>query len=154
MSDVPEVRIDPGEPVDVDAVMRQIREYIVAHKLQTNPEAAALPHFSGQLNSAVYEHLYQAALIHDQLGISMNVVPSRAPIIGGLMTALRRKLHELTLYYVNQLAQKQITFNIHILGAVNGLAHELEAAPPSATAELKREVETLRQQVRALEEQR
>lgn len=152
MSEVPEIHVDPDGPVDVDAVMRQIREYILAHKRQTNPEAAALPHFNGQLNPALYEQLYRAALIHDQLGVSMNVVPSRTPIVGPLLTMFRRKFHELTLYYINQLAQKQITFNTHLLAALNELVRELEAAPPSTTAEMQHEVEALRRQVHALEE--
>ena len=147
MSEIPEIHIDSSGPVDVDAVMRQIREYIVAHKQQTNPAAAVLPHFDGQLNPAIYEHLYHAAMVHDQLGISLNVVPSQVPIIGWLITAFRRKFHELTVYYLNQLAQKQITFNTHILGAVNGLVHELETAPPTASTEIQGEAEALRRPV-------
>jgi hypothetical protein len=148
-----EINIPDEGQVDVEAVMRQVREYILARRRTDSSELQVLPHFEGQLNPQVYEHLYHATLLHDQVNVLANVIPSRVPIVGPVLTLARRKLHEVTLYYVHQLAQKQITFNAHILGAVNALTQEVEAAPPSEFTKLRQEVEVLRQQLKKFEEQ-
>jgi hypothetical protein len=154
MTDLPKIQIDPNQPVDVEAVMRQIRTYIVARRNPAGLEpSVALPRFDGRLDAAIYEQLYHAALIHDQLNLSANAVPSRRPIVGWLMTLVRRKFHELVVYYVNQLAQKQITFNRHILGAVNGLVQEVEKLSPPDLADMSHDQKALRQQASEEEEQ-
>ncbi len=51
------------------------------------------------------------ALRPDALKIKMNVRPSTTPIIGGLLRRVRTALHDLTLFYLNQLAQKQTAIN-------------------------------------------
>jgi hypothetical protein len=55
------------------------------------------------------------------------VTENNIPLVGSLVAKLRTKLHELVLFYVNQLATQQIQFNTHILQAVGMLAQELEA---------------------------
>ena len=88
-------------------------------------------------------------MLHDQLHVMPHIRTSRVPIIGPLLTALRRKLHELTLFYVYQLAQKQITVNTHLLGALNALVRDLEELPSAEDAQ--REIEALRQRLQTLE---
>jgi hypothetical protein len=130
MSDQPEIHVAENGPVDVDAIMRQIREHLLARKGQSG--SAAIPQFNGRFDPALYDHLYRARLMQDQFSIQQNVIPSRVPLIGPLLTFVRRQLHGLTLYYVNQLAQKQITFNTHVLGVLTTLIQELDATPVSA----------------------
>jgi len=141
--------VNEQDEVDVDAIMRQIREYILARKAAAGGTAGPLPRFEGRFDPMVYEHLYHAAMLHDQLHVTPLVRTSRAPIIGPLLTALRRKLHELTLFYVYQLAQKQITVNTHLLGAMNALVRDMEDAPQAE--ETQREIEALRQRLEAIE---
>ena len=150
MTDLPEIHIDPDHPVDVEAVMRQIRSYIITHRNAAGPVSDMEPPPSdGRLGAAFYEQLYHAALIHDQLSSSINVIPSRVPIVGRFVTLARRQFHELVVYYVNQLAQKQIVFNRNILGAVNRLVEEIEQLSPAEIAALQQDLETLRQQMTA-----
>ena len=47
----------------------------------------------------------------DALKIKLDVRPSTLPIIGGLIRRLRSAFHDLTLFYLNQLAQKQTAIN-------------------------------------------
>jgi hypothetical protein len=47
----------------------------------------------------------------DALKIKLDVRPSTTPIIGGLIRRLRTAFHDLTLFYLNQLAQKQTAIN-------------------------------------------
>jgi hypothetical protein len=155
MSEQPEIYIPEEGPVDVEAVMRQIRTYIVARRNMTGPAAdVALPSFEGRLDAAIYEQLYHAALIHDQLSLSINVIPSHLPLIGRFVTLFRRKFHELVIYYVNQLAQKQIVFNRHLLNAVNGLTQEVERLSPAEFEAVQKDTEVLRQQSVARDELR
>jgi hypothetical protein len=151
MPDHTEIHIDEDGPVDVDAVMRQIREYILARKAADGGTANAPPAFEGRFDPALYEHLHYATLLHDQLYLKPQVIPSRVPIVGPLLTLLKRKLHEVTLFYTDQLAQKQATVNGHVLGALNTLVRELEERSEADLSELRREVEALRERVRALE---
>jgi len=152
MSEQPEIHIAADGPIDVDVVMQQIREYLLARKSQSSSDGAAVPHFNGRFNPMVYEQLYRANLVYDQLYITRNVIPSRVPIVGPMLSLLRRKLHELILYYVNQLAQKQITFNLHLLNAVNALVQELESLSVAEITDLQHKVGALRQQIEILEE--
>lgn len=155
MTDLPEIQIESDQPVDVEAVMRQIRAYIVARRNMAGPDSdIALPSFEGRLDAAIYEHLYHAALIHDQLTLSINVIPSHTPLVGRFVTLFRRKLHELVTYYVNQLAQKQITFNRHILGAVNGLVQEVETLAPAELDAARQEREAVPQQLAERDDRR
>ncbi len=123
-----ELKINEEGPVDVEAVMRQIRQYLVARnrELPAGASGAAL-HIDGPLEPDIYEHIYLASTLHNRLYVPSSVVRSQAPLIGPLLNFLRGKLHELTLYYVNQLAEKQDSFNAHVLAALNGLTDEVEA---------------------------
>ena len=147
MSDVPEIQLDPDRPVDVEAVMRQIRAYIIAHRRTAgSAENIEMPAFDGRLDPAIYEQLYHATMVHDQISLSIHVVPSRTPIVGRFIDLARYKVHELVLYYVNQLAQKQMMFNRHLLGAVNGLVQEIERLSPAEFEALQQDVAALRRQ--------
>ena len=153
MTDLPEIQLASDQPVDVDSLMRQIRAHIIARRNVTRPASdVTLPSYEGRLDAAIYEQLYHATLVHDQISLSLNVVPSSMPIMGPFITLLRRKLHELVVYYVNQLAQKQIVFNRNILGAINGLVQEIERLSPSDLDAVRQDLEALRQQMSARSE--
>jgi hypothetical protein len=122
-----ELKINDDRPVDVDVVLKQIREYILTRNLETAAsENDPTPHLAGPLDMTLYKHLDHANVLHNQLAIAPRVVPVTTPIIGQLLTSIRSKFHELMLFYVNQLAQKQNTFNAHVVGVLNGLVREVE----------------------------
>ncbi len=70
------------------------------------------PHLSaaGDLESAI-----QASMRPDSLDQWLDVRPVNIPLIGGLLTRLRRSLHELVLFYVRRLADEQMKVN-HVYG--------------------------------------
>lgn len=113
--------------INIEDIMQEIRQQILAKKDTINQARVPMVSIAGKrLPSDYYEHIYQASLIHDDLAIKMHVTQTKVPVIGPFLEKLRVKLHELTLFYVNQLAAQQIQFNTHILQAVNLLAQTLE----------------------------
>ncbi len=115
------------EPVDVEAIMREIRAEIRAKKGMLTPGGEPIVPTGGhRLPPEFYDHLYQAALTHNEVGVKMNVTPVNIPIFGPVITWLRGKLHELVLFYVNQVAAQQMRVNTHLLHAVSLLSQELE----------------------------
>lgn len=124
------------EQADVEAIMQQIREQILAREAARRPGGQAPVKVSGKrFSPEFYEHLYHAGLTYDKLQVKMFVSKSSLPIIGPLLQWLRGKLHELVLFYVNQLAAQQITFNTHLLRAVSIMAEDLEAGVDGEEAE-------------------
>jgi hypothetical protein len=122
-----ELNVNEEGPVDVEAVMRQIREYILARDPNKPAgERAPVLNFDGPLAPAIYEHLYHANVLRTHLTVAPLVVPSTVPIVGKWLTLVRGKLHELALFYVNQLAQKQGTINAHAVAVLNDLVREVE----------------------------
>jgi hypothetical protein len=118
---------NPAEDVDIEAIMQQIREQILAQRASLAPQKTPSLRVSGdRFPPAFYEHLYQAGLAYDQLQVQVFVSKSSLPIIGPTLQWLRGKLHELVIYYVNQSAAQQIAVNTHLLQALSVLAETLE----------------------------
>jgi hypothetical protein len=119
----------PEEQVDIEAIMQQIREQILAREAASRPGGQAPVKITGKrFSPEFYEHLYHAGLAYDKIQVKMFVSQSTVPLIGPILQWLRGKLHELVLFYVNQLAAQQITFNTHLLRAVSIMAEDLEAS--------------------------
>lgn len=115
------------EIVNIEEIMQEIRQQILEKKdVVWSGNAPVVTVGGKRLPAEFYEHLYQATLVHDQIGVRMHVTKVNVPLIGSLLENFRSKLHELVLFYVNKLAAEQIQFNAHILQAVNLLAQEME----------------------------
>ena len=113
--------------VNIEEIMQTIRKQILAKKGATGQQP--LIQIEGKhLPPDFYEHLYQAGLAYDQLQVPLNVSQRTIPIIGPILQAIRGKIHELVLFYVNQLAANQIRVNTHLLQALSILSQELEKA--------------------------
>jgi hypothetical protein len=110
------------QPVDVEQIMQEIRAEILAQRGLD----AAVPTGGKRLPPEFYEHLYQAALGHDQILVKSNAAPVKVPLIGALLSQLRQAAHQLVLYYVNQMAAEQTRVNHHLLQALTILSQELE----------------------------
>lgn len=117
--------------VKIEEIMKEIRAQIVAkNDAQTAGQGGAgvAVNLTGKrLPADFYEHLYLARLSYNQLNIKRHVTRSTVPLIGPLLDKLRGALHELVLFYVNQLAAKQIAMNTHLLQALSLLSEEIEA---------------------------
>lgn len=122
-----EKNIVQPDTVNIEDIMQEIRQQILAKRDSFNQgRAPIVPIFGKRLPLDFYEHLYQASLVYDDMAIKLHVTEKSIPVFGSVWGKLRVKLHELVLFYVNQLAAQQIQFNTHILQAVSLLAQELE----------------------------
>lgn len=114
--------------VDIEDIMQEIRQKILAAHTQLSPNGEPLVNLEGKhLPPLFYEHLYQAGLSYNGVGVKMFVSKSNIPLVGSFVEKIRGKIHELVLYYVNQIAEQQIEVNYHLLQAVNILGQEFEA---------------------------
>ncbi|MCA9936316.1 MAG: hypothetical protein H6662_04145 [Ardenticatenaceae bacterium] len=113
--------------INIEEIMQQIRQEILLKQATLDKDGSPLINLAGKrLNPEFYEHLYYAALTHDEIGVKLYVTKVNVPIIGPIIEKIRTKIHELVIYYVNQIAEQQLTFNRHILQAVNAMAQSLE----------------------------
>lgn len=101
--------------------MQEIRQQILAQK------GEQLPVRGDTLPPEYYEHLYEAGLIYDQLPVKIHVTKVNIPIVGGAVEWLRGKLHQLVVFYVNQVAAEQVRVNRHLLEAISALGQAVEA---------------------------
>lgn len=93
----------------------------------------------------LYHHLRLANRSYYQLGIEMVLVPSsrsRIPLIGKLWDWLRYEAHSLVLFYVNKLAQRQVTVNRYLVSTLNRIVVHLQ--------EQQRQIRSLENEVKVL----
>lgn len=115
------------EQINIEEIMQQIRREILEKQAPVGKGGALLVPTGGQrFSPEFYEHLYHAALAHDQIQIKMHVTKTPIPFIGPIIEWARGKLHELVLFYVNQVATQQINVNAHLMRAISVLSQDLE----------------------------
>ena len=68
--------------------------------------------------------LYQLA--HMDMTLSLDLAPSSVPLIGPLIDALKRPLHQLVLFYVNKIAAQSATASLLQASLVQQLLRELQ----------------------------
>jgi hypothetical protein len=113
--------------INIETLMTQIREQIVS-KGTTVAKTDQGQHGIGgtRFPPDFYEHLRQAQLAHNQIQVPAFLSENNTPIIGGLLQSIRLKIHELVLFYVNQVASNQVRVNAHLLQALIIMSQELE----------------------------
>lgn len=117
------------DEVNIEEIMQKIRAQILAKKAKTAGNDMPIVQVQGRrLPAEFYEHLYEAGLTYDQTQTQVYLSHSRVPIVGPLLQWVRRKVHELVVFYVNQVAANQIRVNTHLLQAISILSEELERA--------------------------
>ena len=128
------------EPVDVAAIMRQIRRKIDERQQGRGADteiAQALDSANQQWN-AVYEQL--------------RLAPAGSTL-GRAWDALRMRLHHEVRSYLDPMIFRQTEFNSSVVRALNGLFRRSQATVGQAEIEaLRDEVIQLREQVRRLED--
>lgn len=100
------------------------------------PDRAITPS-TGNVHAAIAD----ALKIYDQIWLE----PAISAADNSLLARLKRPFHNLSLFYVNKLGQKQIAFNDRLLRAIKSLA--------SLDEEKSREIQALREQVARLQQQ-
>jgi hypothetical protein len=140
------IRIADPE-IDATSLTARIEANLRAHDL-TGPEnfpAFEIGPLETETRTALDFDLRQAREAYAQTWVSADAPESKLPLLG----RLKRALHELIVYYVNQLAERQMRFNAALLRVVNGRRSECH----SDQAALRREIAQLRERVERLERQ-
>jgi len=146
----------PVDDLDVQAVMHRIRESMVEDALDEEVEyptyAAAQARSSGLptlFPEELYYQLEQANLNYDQVLAELSLVESQMPLVGAFVQRFKQELHQLVVYYVNMVAERQVTVNDAVVKTLNQLVDRLETdVAPRAQAP---ESEVLQRQISELE---
>jgi hypothetical protein len=116
--------------IDIEAIMREVRAEVLAKKSTRARQGALAIEVSGRrFSPEFYDHLYQAGLTFDVAESKPDVTRSAIPLLGPLLERIRRKFHELVIFYVNRVAADQSEVNKHLLNSLTVLSRELEALP-------------------------
>lgn len=149
--------------LNVDAIMQAIRDQIVRRR--SDAEAAGIDFeklakgeyalsTGGRFPAQLHEQVFQAEMLRDKTQVSLFVTPLPIPMIGGIVARVRAALHQVTLFYVNMSAQRQIAFNSEISKTVSQLVQALENERQNDTATIKDltlEIQHLKQRIEAME---
>jgi hypothetical protein len=149
------VQIDDPE-IDVQTIMERIREGLVEHALDEEVEfptfavARARRGASPRFTEELYYQLEQANLNYDEIWVELSLVEEQVPLVGAFVNRFKRELHQLVVFYVNLLGERQVTMNDALVRTLNRLVESLETGPEMATSDLAAEVAALRREVAAL----
>jgi hypothetical protein len=140
-----------GEQVDIEAIMRQIRQYLAQERGTQVPSTIAIPQ-SVMLDREVYDALYEANQEFDKGHVTPYLTPTRVPLIGGLWQQFRLRLHSLVMFYVDRAVDAQIRFNSHTIRVLNGIVRGIDLdQTPDRVERLERRVADLEARLRGLE---
>jgi len=124
-----------AEEIDIELIMQDIRKQILKKQARLSKGGQPIVRVDGsRFSPEFYEHLYHAGLSYDQVGVKMNVTPVKIPALGPIIEWLRGKLHEVVLYYVNQVAEQQVEVNTHLIQALSIMANEMEGIPAAESS--------------------
>jgi hypothetical protein len=159
LEEIIEIR-DPE--INVAEIMEEIRRNIRQRQSGARDRKVAFPAFDAtvtpdaepteEMERVLHHHLSQANLHYDKIGVALQFMPRPVPLIGRLWTVFRREAHNLVIFYVNTLAARQITFNDHVLRALNALAQMVMGKSQAEVARLEAELRTLQERVAQLEQ--
>jgi len=159
LEEIIEIR-DPE--INVAEIMEEIRRNIRRRQSEARDRGVAFPTFDATVTPVVEpteemervldHHMSQASLHYDKIGVALQFMPRPVPLVGRLWTAFRREAHNLVIFYVNTLAARQITFNDHVLRALNALAQVVRGEGRAKVAGLEAELRALQERVEQLEQ--
>lgn len=112
-----------GNRVNIETIMQDIRLQVLERKL---PAQANKPIKGERLPPEFYEHLHQAILAQNEIGVKIQLVQSDMPIIGGLLNRFRAMFHQLVIFYIQRMTEQQAEINRHLLGAIMAISQYLE----------------------------
>ena len=155
MSDWLQIDIDEDAEIDVEEIMRKIRAHIAQRRLVGEQEGGQVMtlRFRGCFTRVLYDELFEAIRENDRTYVPLCITQSSLPVLGRIIDALRRRVHELVVFYVNRGASRQAAFNNHIVRALGTLIAELEKDYTTKTEleHLQEQVESLKARLDALE---
>ena len=137
--------------VDIEAIMRQIRQYLAQKHGSQTPVSSEAP-ASVMLDREVYDELFEANQTFDKVHVAPYVTSNRVPLVGVLWQRVRSQIHALVVFYVNRAADSQVRFNSHVIRILNGIVQSLDAdGAADRISALERRVEALEGQLHAPE---
>jgi len=139
--------------IDPNRIMQEIRERIQRRREELGYPRPIFPTWAGaaypgepegeDYDVALYFHLRRANESYHQVGVEPLIVPSprsSIPILGPIWDRIRREAHNLVLFYVNKLAQRQVAVNRHLVSTLNRMAVQIQ--------EQQRRIKALEEEVR------
>ncbi len=141
--------------IDALEIARRVKANLRVHDLDENlqfPEFTITPpqfEDDKHLPPPLYHDLEQAASTYGQVGVQLQPLASRLP----LLARLKHAFHRLVVYYVNLLGERQIIVNGALLRALNQVVTRLNRSQAEVVA-LRREVAELRARLEQLEKDR
>lgn len=139
------------EHVNIEAIMRQIREQLALKHGTQPPPSRDLP--GAIFDADFYDELYQANQTFDRLYVVPYLTPSKVPLIGGLWQRVRLALHGLAVFYVNRLAEAQMRFNTHAIRVINRVVETADNNEnPDKLARLEQRIQELEARLQQLEQ--
>jgi hypothetical protein len=125
--------------IDPARILEEIRERIRRRREELGYPRPIFPTFGAaaypgepeneDYDIELYFHLRRANETYYQIGVEPLIVPSprsSIPILGPLWDRIRHEAHNLVLFYVNRLAQKQVTVNRHLVSTLNRMAVQIQ----------------------------
>ena len=147
--------------IDSEAIMRRIRQKIRERRADAESRGLDYEAFveglyatqvSARFDHDLYYDLRRMSVGYNKIGVGLSLTESRIPILGPIIQRIRRALHQLVIYYVNQLAGQQARFNEYAMRALTSMTKTLEeGADVDDLDALREDVIELRERVRALE---
>jgi len=150
--------IEINDPeIDPVRIMEEIRQRIRRRREELGYPLPIFPTFGSaaypgepegeDYDIELYFHLRRANQTYHQVSVEAFIVPSprsSIPILGPLWDRIRREAHNLVLFYVNKLAQRQVAVNRHLVSTLNRMAVQIQ--------EQQRRIKALEEEVRKLRE--
>ena len=143
--------------INAEAIMRQIRENLRSRRQEAEArgfefDSLAAGEYPRRFDDDLYREIRQVSASVARLGVSPSISAKGAvPILSSLFRRVRIVLHQLVIYYVNQLAAQQNRHNRQVLRVLMELVRELERESHSEELrELRDEVEAIRNEVARL----
>ena len=98
-------------------------------------------------NKELISALSQATEYYDQLYVPLDIIDSSIP----LLTRMKQSVHQLVLFYVNKLGEKQTRVNDRILRVINPLVNK-QLQQETEIAQLKEEIAQLKATIAQMEQ--
>lgn len=155
---VPDDLIEIHDPeINPAQIIEEIRERIRRRREELGYPQKVFPVFGAaaypgepegeDYDADLYYHLRQANELYYQIGVEISLAPSpitRLPILGWLWQRVRREAHNLVLFYLARLVQRQVAVNRHLVSTLNRMVVQLQ--------EQQRELRSLREEVHRLKQ--
>ncbi|MFK7803868.1 MAG: hypothetical protein AB8G95_19705 [Anaerolineae bacterium] len=110
--------------IEVEKIIGDIRKQILANNDKNSSRMSRLKVNGDYFSADFYENLYQASVSQQQL--HLQVTKTDIPLIGGLIDRLRTMVHQVILFYLNQVLSEQARVNQLNSQLINELGIEIE----------------------------